>query len=130
MKISKQARREAKSLFRTCQVDGLLDESRIRLAVQQVLTQKPHGYLAIASQLARLVKLDQDRRTAKVESATPLTPELQAGIRNNLTRLYGPGLNLSFGQDASLIGGLRIQIGSDVYDGSVQGRLQSLQESF
>jgi len=55
---------------------------------------------------------------------------LQTGIRNNLARLYGPGLNLSFGQDASLIGGLRIQIGSDVYDGSVQGGLRSLQESF
>ena len=130
MKISKQARREAKSLFRICQANGLLDENRVRLAVQQVLSQKPHGYLAIVSHLARLVKLDQERRTAKVESAAPLTPDLQTGIRNNLARLYGPGLNLSFGQDASLIGGLRIQIGSDVYDGSVQGRLRSLQESF
>ena len=69
MKISKQARREAKSLFRTCQINGLLDENRVRPAVQQVLAQKPHGYLAIVSHLARLVKLDQERRTAKVESA-------------------------------------------------------------
>jgi len=130
LKISKQARREAKSLFRACQANGLLDENRVRLAVQQVITQKPHGYLAIVWQLSRLVKLDQERRTAKVESAAPLTPDLQAGIRGNLTRLYGPGLNLSFGQDPTLIGGLRIQIGSDVYDGSVQGRLRSLQESF
>jgi len=130
MKISKQARREAKSLFRVCQTSGLLDENRVRLAVQQVITQKPHGYLAILSQLERLVKLDQDRRTAKVESAAPLTPGVQTGIREALARLYGQGLNLSFGQDASLIGGLRIQIGSDVYDGSVQGRLRSLQDSF
>ena len=130
MKISKQSRREAKSLFRTCQVNGLLDENRVRLAVQQVITQKPHGYLAILSQLARLVKLDQERRSAKVESAAPLSPDLQTGIRNILTRLYGPGLNLAFGQDPSLIGGLRIQIGSDVYDGSVQDRLRRLQESF
>jgi len=130
MKISKQARREAKSLFRVCQTSGLLDENRVRLAVQQVIAQKPHGYLAILSQLERLVKLDQDRRTAKVESAAPLTPGVQTGIREALARLYGQGLNLSFGQDASLIGGLRIQIGSDVYDGSVQGRLRSLQDSF
>ena len=130
MKISKQARREAKSLFRTCQVNGLLDENRVRLAVQQVIAQKPHGYLAILSQLARLVKLDQERRTAKIESAASLTPDLQSGIRTKLSRLYGPGLNLSFGQDSSLIGGLRIQIGSDVYDGSVQARLRALQESF
>ena len=130
MKISKQARREAKALFRVCQANGLLDENRVRLAIRQVVSQKPHGYLAILSQLARLVKLDQERRTAKVESAAPLTPEIQTGIRNRLSGLYGAGLNLSFGQDPTLIGGLRIQIGSDVYDGSVQGRLRSLQESF
>jgi F-type H+-transporting ATPase subunit delta len=130
MKISKQARREAKELFRSCQVGGLLNEDRVRMAVQQVIAKKPRGYLAILSQLLRLVKLDQERRTAKVESVAPLTADLQSGIRSNLTRLYGPGLNLSFGQNPALLGGLRIQIGSDVYDGSVQGRLSRLQESF
>jgi F-type H+-transporting ATPase subunit delta len=130
MKISKQARREGKSLFRVCQVNGLLDENRVRQAVQRVIAGKPRGYLAILSQLERLVKLDQERRTAKVESAAPLPSDVQANVRNHLNRVYGPGLNLSFGQNPALIGGLRIQVGSDVYDGSVQGRLSSLQESF
>jgi len=130
MKISKQARRETKALFRACQANGLLDEHRVRLAVQQVIARKPRGYLAILSQLQRLVQLDQERRTAKVESAAPLSADAQANIRNNLSRLYGPGLNLSFGQNPALIGGLRIQVGSDVYDGSVQGRLSALEGSF
>src|SRR6266446_126786 len=130
MKISKQARREAKALFRVCQVNSLLDENRVRQAVQRVIAKKPRGYLAVLSQLERLVKLDQERRTAKVESASPLSSDVQANVRNHLARLYGPGLNLSFGQNPALIGGLRIQVGSDVYDGSVQGRLTSLQESF
>lgn len=130
MKISKQARREAKVLFRSCQENGGLDENRVRQVVQQVIAGKPRGYIAILSQLARFVKLDQERRTAKVESAVPLTAEAQASLRNNLAQLYGPGLNLSFGQNPALLGGLRIQIGSDVYDGSVQGRLQRLEESF
>jgi len=130
MKISKQAHREAKSLFRSCQSNGVLDENRVRQAVHLVISRKPHGYLGILSQLAHLVKLDQERRTAKVESATPLPSNLQAGIRDSLNRIYGSQLNLSFGQNAALLGGLRIQVGSDVYDGSVQGRLQRLQESF
>jgi len=130
MKISKQARRETKALFRACQANGVLDEHRVRLAVQQVIARKPRGYLAILSQLQRLVQLDQERRTAKVESAAPLSADAQANIRNNLSRLYGPGLNLSFGQNPALIGGLRIQVGSDVYDGSVQGRLSALEGSF
>ncbi len=130
MKISKQARREAKQLFKSCIVDGLLDENRARQAVQQLLELKPRGYLAILSHFGRLVKLDVERRTAKVESAVPLPPEIQSKVQAGLTRHYGQGLTISFTQNPALIGGLRIKVGSDVYDGSVQARLNALQESF
>jgi len=130
VKIPKQARREAKQLFRSCLVDGLLDENRVRQAVKRVIEVKPRGYVAILSQLQRLVKLDFDRRTAKVESAVPLPQDLQAKVQASLARVYGPGLNLSFAQNPALIGGMRIKVGSDVYDGSVQARLAALQESF
>ena len=130
MKISKQAKRDAKELFRSCLANGLLDETRVRQAVQKVIQVKPRGYVQILSHFQRLVKLDLERRTARVESAVALSPELQAKVRDNLTKTYGPGLSLSFAQNPALIGGLRIRVGSDVFDGSVQGRLQSLQESF
>src|SRR5579859_3851699 len=130
MKITKQARREAKELFRSCLVNGLLDEARARLAVQRVMAVKPRGYLAILSHFQRLVKLDLERRTAEIESASALTPELQAAIQSGLSRIYGPGLNVSFAQNPALIGGLRVKVGSDVYDGSIQARLASLEESF
>jgi F-type H+-transporting ATPase subunit delta len=130
MKVTKQARRGAKELFRSCFVNGVLDENRARQAVQVVLKDKPRGYLAILSHFQRLLKLDLERRTARVESAVPLAPDLQASVQASLTRLYGPGLNLSFSQNPELLGGMRIKIGSDVYDGSVQARLRALQESF
>ncbi len=130
MKISKQARREAKELFRHCVADGLLNENRVREAVRRVLEAKPRGYLAILSHFHRLVKLDLQRRTARVESAVPLPAELQAGLKAGLSRLYGPGLDISFAPQPALIGGLRVQVGSDVYDGSIQARLNALQESF
>jgi len=130
MKVSKQTRREAKQLFRSCCANGMLDEARARKMVQRVLEAKPRGYIAILSHFQRLVKLDLDRRTAKVESATPLSQDLQAKVQAGLARAYGPGLNLSFGQNPALIGGMRIKVGSDVYDGSVQARLAALQESF
>jgi F-type H+-transporting ATPase subunit delta len=130
MKISRRAKRDAKSLFSTCQVNGLLDEGRARQAVQAVLTQKPRGMVGILNHFLRLVKLDIARRTARVESAVPVSPELQASVTANLGRIYGAGLNLTFTQNPELIGGLRIQVGSDVYDGSVQARLNSLGEGF
>lgn len=130
MKISKQARREAKGLFRACLVNGLLDDNRVRVTVKRVLELRPRGYLAILTHFQRLVKLDLERRTARIESATPLGPDLQVQVQSGLNRLYGPGLIISFAQNPSLIGGLRIKVGSDVYDGSVQARLAALQESF
>ena len=130
MKISKQARRGAKELFRSCVADGVLDENRVRQVVQRVLEAKPRGYLAILAHFERLVRLEIQRRTARVESAVPLPPELRAKVTDGLARTYGPGLNLSFVQNPALIGGLRVQVGSDVYDGSIQARLAALDQSF
>jgi F-type H+-transporting ATPase subunit delta len=130
MKIPKQARREAKELFNSCLVNGVLDESRVRQAVQQVLASKPRGYVAILSRFQRLVKLDVERRTAKVESTQALPADIQTNVRTSLDRDYGPGLSISFIENPSLIGGMRIKVGSDVYDGSIQARLAALQESF
>src|SRR5207249_2147337 len=112
MKITKQARRGAKQLFRSCLVNGLLDENRVRQVVQQVIAQKPRGYLAILSHFQRLVKLDVARRTARIESAVQLPENLRTGAQTNLARRYGPGLNVSFMQNPDLIGGLRVQVGS------------------
>ena len=128
--MTKQSRRDAKQLFRSTLVNGVMDEGRVRSVVQKVLEQKPRGYLAILGHLTRLVKLEQDRRAAKVESAVALTPEQQNGVAANLHRLYGHGLNLSFQVNPALVGGLRVRVGSDVYDGSVAARLQELEESF
>ncbi len=130
MRITKQARREAKQLFRSCLTDGVLDEGRTQEAVKRVIQARPRGYLAILSQFERLVRQAIAERTARVESAVPLGPDMQAGIQASLNRVYGPGLHLSFAQNPALIGGMRIKVGSDVFDGSVQGRLEALQESF
>ena len=130
MKISKRARRDAKQLFRSCVLDGLLDDDRVRQTVQQIIAQKPRGYLAILTHFQRLVKLDVARRTARIESAIQLPESLSTAIQANLARKYGPGLAVFFAQNQDLIGGLRVQVGSDVYDGSIRARLAELADKF
>ncbi|HKW28007.1 MAG TPA: F0F1 ATP synthase subunit delta [Verrucomicrobiae bacterium] len=130
MKISKLAQREARRLFRSCQVNGLLDDARVRQSVAWLLSKKPHGYVEILSRLHRLVKLDLEQRAACVESATPLPADLQADVANQIRKIYGTGADLRFSQNPALIGGLRIQVGSDLYDGSVRRRLEKLEQSF
>ncbi|MDB6035750.1 MAG: F-type H+-transporting ATPase subunit delta [Verrucomicrobiales bacterium] len=129
MKITKQARRDAKALFQSSKTNGLMDDSKVRQVVQEVIARKPRGYGGILAHFQRLVKLDLDRRNALVESAIPLDAAAQNSIRENLTRTYGPGLNLSFKPNPALIGGLRIKVGSDVYDGSVQAKLAALENN-
>jgi len=130
MKSTKQTRRDAKQLFRSCLDKGVLSETRVREAVTQVAAAKPRGYIGILTQFQRLVKLELDRRAARVESPVPLSADSQAEVTRRLGALYGQGLDVSFVRNAALIGGLRIKVGSDVYDGSVQSRLAALQEHF
>ncbi|MEW6305395.1 MAG: F0F1 ATP synthase subunit delta [Verrucomicrobiota bacterium] len=129
MKISKQARRDAKSLFVAARANGVLDDEKVRQVIQQVVAQKPRGYVAILHHFHRLVKLDVARRTARVESAVQLPADLQGQVQASLAQKYGAGLNISFAQNPALVGGLRVQVGSDVYDGSVAARLAALQDS-
>jgi F-type H+-transporting ATPase subunit delta len=130
MKISKLAQREARQLFRSCQVNGLLDENRVRQCVALLLAKKKRGYVEILSRLHRLVKLDLERRAARIEGAVPLPADLQVDVANQIRKVYGTGVDIAFSQNPALIGGLRIQVGSDLYDGSVRTRLEKLEQSF
>lgn len=130
MKVSKQSRRDAKTLFGVCRVNGVLDEGKVRQTVTAVIAGKPRGFVATLTHFQRLVKLDLERRTARVENAVESSPALIEAIKANLTRRYGPGLNVSFGVNPALIGGLRIKVGSDVFDGSVAARLAALESTF
>jgi F-type H+-transporting ATPase subunit delta len=130
MKNPKQLRREAKRLFLWCLVEGVLDDAKVREAVHTVLAANRRSGYALLSYFCRLVKLERARHKAEVESATLLPSSLQAIITANLERLYGPGMNTSFVLNPALIGGMRIQAASDVYDGSVRFGLASLERSF
>jgi F-type H+-transporting ATPase subunit delta len=128
MPPNKQTRRDARQLFRLCFTDGVLDTGRAQRVLERILREKPRGWLPVLSQFQRLLKIEQARRTAKIETATPLSPGAAAGIEERLKNTYGPGLDISFLHNPGLIGGMRVTVGSDVYDGSVQGRLALLEE--
>ena len=130
MKSPKQIKREARQVFRFCLVGGRVDEGRARLAVAKVLQSRRRGYIAILGELHRLLKLDQNRHTAEVESAVPLPPELRNRVQTRIEGSYGTGVTTLFVHEPALIGGMRIKVGSDVYDGSVRSGLAALARSF
>lgn len=129
MKISKEVRRSSRQLFKACFNNGSLDEGRVRQVVAKVAEAKPRSYIAILNSFSGLVKVEIDRQCAQVESAALLTPELQLQLKQSLSAKYGRELSLDFQIRPELLGGIRVRVGSDVWDGSVKARLESLKAS-
>ena len=91
---------------------------------------KPRDYRAIMHSLLNLVRLDEQSRQALVESATELDAASRSRIEKNLNEQYGGGLSFTYNTDAELLGGVKIRVGNDVWDGSVQSRLERLANAF
>ena len=127
MKTAKQAQRDARQLFRLCLVDGSLDEDRARQVVQRLVDAARPGTLPVLTRFQRLVRLDRTKHSADVTSALPLAPDTRALFEAGVARLYGPGIVTSFAEDPTLLGGVRLTVGSDVYDGTIKAGLAALE---
>jgi F-type H+-transporting ATPase subunit delta len=127
MKLSREARRQARELFAITMVDGRLDTSRLKTIFGEVAEKKPRSYMQILKELTRLVRLELASHHAIIESATQLDPSNIQKFEAGLTARFGE-LTTEFRLNPALIGGLRVQIGSDVWDGSVQARLEAIKQ--
>ena len=130
MRITKEARRLSRQLFRLSLTDGALDRAKVSSIVQTVINEKPRHYLGALENFQHLIRLEMAKRHAVIESAVALSPETSESIVNNLKQKYGQDLTTEFAVNPELIGGMRIKLGSDVWDGSVKNRLARLQEQF
>lgn len=128
MKATQEARKVSRLMLRNSFTSGKLDEEKISQMVQSVLTAKPRHYVDALKDYQRLLHLEVEKRRAVIESATPLNRSLGDRIIENLKARYGDDLATEFRTNPELLGGLRIKIGNDVWDGSVKSRLNQLRE--
>jgi len=130
MKSGKELNRVAKKLFAACMVDGQLDADSVRKVVRKLIDSKPRGYQAVLHAFWRLVRLEDESNQALVESAVELDSATRAEVVADLEKKYGPQVQAEFAINPALIGGMKIRVGSDVWDGSVKSRLERLDEKF
>ena len=130
MKISKTAAAAARRLFGLCQTGGRFDEAKLRTVITSLVQSTPRDYKAILAALQRLTRLELERREVTVESAVALDDETRQRVVAGLANQYGPDLVVQYKTTPELLGGLRIRVGNDVFDGSVQGRLERLANAF
>jgi F-type H+-transporting ATPase subunit delta len=128
MKINKETRQLSKALLRASFIDGQIDSAKVASLVKSLIEKKPRHYLQILEAYQRLLRLEVEKRTATIETATELPPESGAKIVANLKRKYGGDLAANFIVNKDLLGGMRIRVGSDVWDSSVRNRLHRLQQ--
>ena len=65
---------------------------------------------------------------AQVSTARPLGDPEKRMLEAEITRLTGKKVRARYEQDASLLGGAVVQVGSTIYDGSVKGQLEKIRE--
>ena len=130
MKIDRHARQSAKKYFRAClRPDGSIDEQGLREIVQLLVQEKPRNFLGILNRLYKLAELAVEENSVRIESATPL-PDQGASVIARLEQRFGPASRTSYKENPALIGGLLIRRGSNIWDGSLSGRLSRLEQAF
>ena len=127
MRTTRHAKRDATRLWRLCLVNGRADPGRIRLVVDRLADAGGARSAVTLSCVLRLLRLEEAKWSARVETATPLEDGQRQAIEDGLARRYGSAVDTTFVVEPALVGGVRLTVGSDVYDGSIRARLAALE---
>lgn len=119
--------RSVPAQHRATLADSLLVRRATEVTVQLVRAALGgFGGRSIGGALTRLVELAAQRRersVAYVTAATPLTEDEERRLGAALSARYGRGVSVKTTVDPAVLGGVRVQIGADLYDGTVARRL-------
>ena len=130
MKIPREAASTARRAFRMCMKGDRLNDDNLRKVFKKIAASKPRNHKAILHSLARLTRIELSRREVVVESSAALDDATVERVQTGLAAKYGQDLTYEFKVTPDLIGGMRIRVGNDVWDGSVKARLARLANSF
>jgi len=128
MKINKEIRQLSRQMLRASFTDRQLDHGKIASLVQSLIAKRPRHFMNVLQYYKRLLRLEIEKRHARIESATELAPQAAGDIVARLKKKYGEDLTSEFVVDPTLLGGVRVRVGSDVWDGTLRNRLERLQQ--
>jgi F-type H+-transporting ATPase subunit delta len=91
-----------------------------------------HGRIGHVGDLVEQFKQELDRRLgiadARVSSVRELSSAEKKSLEQQLATITGKIVRTTYSQDPGLLGGVLVRVGSTIYDGSVQGRLQRMRQ--
>jgi len=105
-----------------------LDTDRQRALVTEFFSGVRAGKIAVLDDVVGAPSLSA--KPALVTSALPLDEREQASYREALVSRLGPDVGVSFRTDPAILGGVIVQVGDQVVDDSVAGKLETLRSRF
>ncbi len=118
-----------KKLVELSKEEGVVTEARVAEVLSGLKDATVRRKLTVMKTYLSYIRKALAEQTALVTTPGALGTETLAAIEANFSKRYGRAISTETTTDASLIAGLRIRVGDDVYDASVAGRLKRLAEN-
>jgi F-type H+-transporting ATPase subunit delta len=109
-------------------LEGKVTQASLRLITQVTLHPRGRSLEANLADYARLVAAWRDRLIATVRVASALTESQRERLTAALAAIYGHGIQLNVVLDPQVVGGVSVQIGDELIDGTVSSRLAGLRQ--
>ncbi|MFF1877723.1 F0F1 ATP synthase subunit delta [Leifsonia sp. NPDC058230] len=123
---SKLADPDAKGALVDRLLAGRFSKQTVAIVRQLVVQSRGRSIREALREAARTVADQSDLTIATVYTAKALPAEQQERLRGVLSTKYGKQLKINQIVDPSILGGVRVQIGDDVIDGSIASRIHEL----
>ena len=126
MAADKQTKLLAKQLFKLSVVNGVVSPEQVAGVLGWVEKTSPRRPVALLKAYQHRIALELAKSRAEVEHAGPIADTVLKSIEAAMTKKYSRPVSASAKANPALLAGLRIRVGSDVYESSVAGQLANL----
>ena len=125
----KQIHQIAHQLFKLSFADGVLSDERVTGVLGYLEKHPPAKPVAVLIAYRRLIAIEVVKSLALVEHSGPVSETTLQDIAAAMATRYRRPITANAKKNSSLIAGLRIRIGDDVYEASVASQLDALSVS-
>ncbi len=126
MAADKQTKLLAKQLFKLSVVNGVVSPEQVAGVLGWVEKHSPRRPVALLKAYHHRIAIELAKSRAEVEHAGPINDTTLQSIEAAMTKKYQRPVTASAKANPALLAGLRIRVGSDVYESSVAGQLANL----